>query len=388
MDTLNDDCQLLIIEYLNLEDQLALYAATKEEPTNRWISNVRYYWQHQESFSLDSDHFQLFTEKPELLDDFLSCVSSTVQQLDLQLVTLDKLKGWRHYSFSKMRSLEYSMDDDDAECNGDLFKLTSELFPELTHFKPYGVFNCVHFKNWMCLRKLDLSECWSISGIHDEENGFAKEIAELKMLEELIIENHIFEEGFYSMLMSLPKFRKLTYHMGCKHDGFSGTRILDIDKITFNDSIWSINLHTLQSIKNLRQLTLLGADGFTNKKLQELVMALPRLERLDLIDFSLSRSEIELWKTVDCCPFLKILNISSTRLDVDYFDISRRPMENVLNKRSTPLTLHCHDIGKCEHLIRSYFRHPKLKVSFEPLKINYIDSNCVQLNFLPLCNVK
>jgi len=258
----------------------------------------------------------------------------------------------------------------------------------------------------MCLRKLDLSECWSISGIHDDENGFAKEIAELKMLEELIIENHIFDEGFYSMLMSLPKFRKLTYHMGCKQDGFSGTRILDIDKITFNDSIWSINLPILQSIKSLRQLTLLGADGFTNKKLQELVMALPRLERLDLIDFSLSRSEIELWKTVDCCPSLKILNISSTRLDADFFDISRRPMENALNKRATPLTLHCHDIGKYEHLvsrnkllfflgnnilvslqIRSYFTHPKLNVSFEPLKINYIDSNCVQLKFLPLGNV-
>ncbi|XP_034472990.1 uncharacterized protein LOC117780538 [Drosophila innubila] len=380
MDALNDDCHLLIIRHLNIIDQFSLFEATKEEPTCRLSSNVRYTWQHQQSFTLDFSHFLSFEEKPGLLDDFLSIISPTVKELDLHFVTLDYLKRWRPYKFPQVLSLKYTLNDDDAESNGNLvILLIAELFPRLTNLKAYGVFDCIHLDSLMYLRKLDMSECWSLTHRYECE-----QMGELKMLEELIIPNQGFEMGLCESIMRLPKLQTLTYNMNCDQIGFvSGMRAKDIERITFNDSIWEFRLPALQSLINLRQLSLLEDDGFTSNQLQELIAALPRLERLDLINFQLWRFEIDLWETVACCPSLKILNISSMQLYADFFYINRRPMEKVLDMRSTPLTLHCHDTGENEHLIRLYFKHPKLKVLFEPLNIHYIDCNSVEIHFLP-----
>lgn len=60
MDTLDNDCQLLIIKYLDLRDQLSLFEVTKEEPTSRVRSNLYYVWQHQLNFYLDETHFEVF----------------------------------------------------------------------------------------------------------------------------------------------------------------------------------------------------------------------------------------------------------------------------------------------------------------------------------------
>jgi len=342
MDTLNDDCQLIIIKYLSLVDQLKLYEATKE-PKNRLSSNVCYTWQHQIRFSLDAEFFKHFDEKPELLYDFLSSMSPTLEQLDLQFVTLNNLKLLTPYNYPKMRSLKYTVDDDDM-CNDYAFQiLIVELFPELTELTMHGDINFNYLKNLTHLRKLDISDC-SISSLIS-----IPVITELEMLEELNISYQLLNE--VSTLMCLPKLRIITSQFGCKHDVLSEMRVKDIHKIIFNDSIWEFSLPALQTLTNLRQLTLLEDDGFTSEQLQELITGLPQLERLDLINFTLWGSEIELWQTVASCPPLRILNISRMQLYADFFEIGRRHMEKVLDNRSTFLSLHCYDTGPHENLV-------------------------------------
>lgn len=104
MDILNNDCQLLILKYLTLKDQLHLFEATKK-PKNRLHSNLQNTWQHYKEFTLDDEHFEVFNESPELLHDFISLISSNVQQLNLRHITLDILQKWKRYNFPKMRSL-------------------------------------------------------------------------------------------------------------------------------------------------------------------------------------------------------------------------------------------------------------------------------------------
>ncbi|XP_034113597.2 uncharacterized protein LOC117574072 [Drosophila albomicans] len=95
-------------------------------------------------------------------------------------------------------------------------------------------------------------------------------------------------------------------------------------------------------------------------------------------------NEAALWQTVDCCPSLKILNISNMYLKKDFCDRNRCVMEKTLSNRSQDLTLNCHNIGENEKLIRQLFKHPRLKLSFVPLKPHDVEMSLIQMHFKPL----
>ncbi|XP_060652935.1 uncharacterized protein LOC132789145 isoform X3 [Drosophila nasuta] len=303
METINDDCWLEIINYLNLEDQLALYKATNGL-SNRVSSNVIYSWKHQLNFTLDGNAYEKFEEMPELLDVFLSNINDTMQGLELQWVTLKFLYRWKNYTFPNMRTLEYTVDDCDIDCDKEVIGIMTELFPGLRSLK-----------------------------------------SDAEMLEK---------------------------------------RGKDVHTIVFNDCIWEFSIPTLRKLRNLRQLTLLDNDGFTSEELRELIVDLKQLEQIDLVDFQIWSSETELWQTVACCPSLKILNLSGMQLYENFFEFGRRVMEKTLNNRSHDLTLHCHNTGANENLIRQYFKHPRLKLSFEPLKLHEVDTDMLQMHLNPL----
>lgn len=383
MDTLNDDCQLRIINNLRLTDQISLFEAAKEESANCWVSNIRYTWQHQLIFSLNSKHFDNFDKKPELLHDFLSIISPTVQELYLDYVSLNNLQCWTKYRFPKMRSLEYILDKDEdcdnksAESN--LFiQLMAELFHGLSYIKPYGRFDLIHLENWMNLRKLDLFDCCPVSKSSESAQG----IEGLQILEELIIYRDNLSAKHFKMLIRLPNLQSLTL----KYSGTDRLRYViemrakDIEKITINGN----NLEEIPLQKqmiNLRQVTFLDTSEIRQGEVEELIGALPLLERLDIVDSRILSTEIELWQSIECCPYLKILYISNMNLEKGFFSSSRRPMEEALNKRSSPLALYCNDIGDNEHLISLYFKHPNLKVCFDKLPIDSMYYNNIQLHF-------
>jgi len=145
MDILNDDCQLLIVKFLDLTDQLNLFEANREEPTSRLNSNLSYTWQHQLIFTLEAEHFKHFDKKPQLLHDFLSIISPKVQHLDLKDVTLNRLKRWAHYKFPEMKILEYSLAQH-KDINP-IIQLLAEIFPNLVSLRPYGSIDLIDATN-------------------------------------------------------------------------------------------------------------------------------------------------------------------------------------------------------------------------------------------------
>lgn len=385
MDTLNDDCQLNIIKYLYLAEQLALFEATEKEPTNRWVSNLRYTWQHQRIFSLNWKEFEHFDKNPQLLRHFLSSISPTVHKLGLYDLTSDRLECWTGYNFPKMRIFEYSLKfgEDDKEANL-VIQLMIELFPELTHFKPDGKFDINYLTNWMNLRKLDMRRYCPV----DQNDQFGKDMGGLQMLEDLVIFHEDLTEEQFKMFMRLPKLQRLNIQLLehiCLSQVIKMLRAKDIEKITLNcDSLGE--LFDVKQLINLRELTLWNLDEemITREDFLKIITALPVLERINFMYTRFWCSEIELWETVANCPSLKILNISVMDIDEDFFLSDRRPMEKALNKRSSPLILYSRNSGEIERLMCLYFKHPKLKVSFEPLEFQSCGLFQIQLHFYPL----
>ncbi|KAH8262921.1 hypothetical protein KR044_002025, partial [Drosophila immigrans] len=347
LDPLNDDCQLGIIKYLNLTDQIALYEATKGV-SSRLNSNVAYAWKHQLCFTLDANNYEDFEEMPEMLHIFLSNISETVQKLHLKFVTMEFLQRWENFTFPNMRTLKYTLDDGDCDKNDDqVIEIMAKLFPGLRSLKPHGGFNCELLPNWRQLRKLDLSDWW------EGHKGFdcPKEIAKCQLLEELILYKHFLWFEMYDVIMALPKLRTFSFNPNGRDDILAellDRRGKDVHKMIFNDCIWEYSMPTLHKMCNLHHLTLLEDDGFTSEKLRELIADLKQLEQIDLIDFQIWSGEAELWQTVASCPSLRILNISGMQLYEDFFQFGRRVMVDTMNNRPQPLTLHCHNTGENE----------------------------------------
>ncbi|XP_060654546.1 uncharacterized protein LOC132790121 isoform X1 [Drosophila nasuta] len=383
METINDDCWLEIINYLNLEDQLALYKATNGF-SNRVSSNVIYSWKHQLNFTLDEHAYEKFEEMPEMLDVFLSNINDTMQGLEFQWVTLKFLYRWKNYTFPNMKTLEYTVDDCDIDCDSEVIAIMTELFPGLHSLKSDGTFYCGALPKWTQLRKLDLSE-WS-PDYNTYRSDSPEEIAKCMLMEELLLPDGIWDFNLHHDLMTMPKLHTLAIEL--KIDFILAEMLekrgKDVHTIVFNDCIWEFSIPTLQKLRNLRQLTLLDNDGFTSEELRDLIVDLKQLEQIDLVDFQIWSSETELWQTVACCPSLKILNLSGMQLYENFFEFGRRVMEKTLNNRSHDLTLHCHNTGANENLIRQYFKHPRLKLSFEPLKLHEVDTDMLQMHLNPL----
>lgn len=347
MEELNDDCQLYIINYLDLTDQLALWRATRNL-SERWNSNICLSWRHQVSYSLDSCVFEEFDNDPALVDAFLSSICDTLQSVEFKYVKLDNLKLWCTYKFPNVRELKYTLDDDEEPCNHQtVLELSAEIFPALNSLKPYGKIHSLKVEDFKQLRRLDLTEC-EISNLSGIET-----------IEELIIELYYAENLFDADdLTSLPKLKTLSYEYRVEHeillDKVIQKRCKDITELSFHDCIWAYHLTILQSPKCLRRLTLIEDDGFLVDQLHTIVAHLPQLEQLDLVDFQFFSTEIQLWQTVSACPSIKIFNISGMQLYEDFFEPYRRYMEQALRNRNAPLTLHCHNTGVNRHLVSTF----------------------------------
>ncbi|XP_034097737.1 uncharacterized protein LOC117563484 isoform X3 [Drosophila albomicans] len=382
LDKLNDDCWLEIIKYLDLYDKFALYEATKGV-SNRVNSNVIYSWKHQLNFTLDNYMYGKMEEMPELLDIFISSIKDTVQKLIFQNVTVEFLKLWQKYTFPSMKTLKYTLDVCDYNRNdNEAIKIMATIFPGLHSVKPHGGVDSGMVPQWTQLRKLDLSE-WLSDYIPAYGNLF---ILRYPLLEELIVRQVSNFTNFYHEVMTMSKLHTLTIQLTDDYylNKFLEKRGNDIHTIVFNNCIGKYKMNTLHKLRNLRHLTLQEEHHFTSEDLCKLIMDLNQLEQIDLIYSEIWPSEEELWQTVASCPSLKILNIPGSYIDSDdFFDSNRHLMEDTLNKRSQPLTIHIYcDVPAKQ--ICDYFKHTQLKLSFEPLRMDLLDDEFAQMRLNPM----
>lgn len=340
---LNDDCQLRIINYLNLKNQVALWKANNNYSL-RLNANICRAWKTQKMHSL-TRVMSVLKDDPKILNAYMLNICETLKSMGLNGLTLKHLNLLYQYQFPNMRELDLEFNDwfDETEHE---FELLAEMFPSLNSLTMWNVHvDCFKIEKFKQLRKLHLWCCINIDTVFGSES-----------LEELIIDLGANENSFYCYaLMCLPKLRTLALSCDECSQQFLRPIIIersnDITEFSFHSCIWKYcDLTILHSAKSLRRLTLIEED-FTVENLIFLVEGFPQLEQLDLVDFNLFSAEVQLWQTVAACPSLKILNISGMKLKNDFFALSRRYMEQVLNNRLVPLTLNCHKTGGYRHIV-------------------------------------
>ncbi|KAH8263471.1 hypothetical protein KR044_009334, partial [Drosophila immigrans] len=344
LDSLNDDCQLAIFKYLNLDDQIDVYLATRGV-SKRLNSNVIHTWKHQLCFKLNWMSYKKFEETPKLLDIFLSSINVTVQQLKLETVTVEFLKRWENYTFPSMKTLEYTLNWRDLDyLPKTAIKIMAKLFPGLCSVTPHGVFSCELLPKCTQLRKLDLSR-WSPDFYGHNDLDLWCYLAKCQLLEELTLCCRNSDDYKTDLLTVLPKLHTISLMDAPNSilaDMLDGLRDKDIHTMIFKDCIWKYKMSTLRKLTKLRHLALLEFKGnFTSEKLRELIVDLNQLEQLDIFDVHMWSNEADLWQTVAGCPSLKNLKIFAMNLDKEFFEFSRVIMEETLRNRSQPLTLQC-----------------------------------------------
>ncbi|XP_030079182.1 uncharacterized protein LOC111602463 isoform X2 [Drosophila hydei] len=379
IDNVNDDCQFIIINYLNYSSQFWLWVASKDFAP-RLHRNVSYILQRKTSHALDYYHwFGEYVHNPtELEDDFLRTISSTVEHLDLKSVNLKNLECLMKHSFPCIRSLHYRPDKVDGTEHDEALELLVKLFPGLTSFKPFGPVDGGVIEKLKNLRKLDLSR----SSLFNTRLS----LRTFQELEHLVISLYFFKGISIETILNLPKLRSFSFSTESTQNKSILSEIieqrgLDIRELSFRFIDWSQSLDKLKQLKNLRQLMLME-DSFKKAHFQAWISNLPELEQLNMVGGQFWYYERDLWKAVASCSSLKILNFSDTLIDDEFYDSSRHHMEEALNNRSQPLLLHCYNTGEydrdtaeCQQL------HLNLIVSFKELKVDDIPFQYTKIVF-------
>ncbi|XP_017858596.1 PREDICTED: uncharacterized protein LOC108610796 isoform X1 [Drosophila arizonae] len=384
MESLSDDCQLLIIGSLRLKGQLKLWEATSHNASSRLPNNIIYHWQHKSSWILDKKMLAYLEEHPEQLEGFLSGISGTVQQLELQYIKSYELQRWISYSFPSLRELSFSLDDDCEAIEELVHEVLVDIFPDLTSVQLSGKFYSKIIQKWSELRRLDLSDC-------DCEPAAELSMCNFLKLEEITVQTDFLFQQFIDSTVVLPNLRTFCFYGEDKTDQVLNwiidKRAEHISRISFNDSIWYCGTGTLEKMKHLRQLTLVEDEGFEAHQLKALLKCFPQLRQLDLVNLQIWCSESELWQTVSQCNSLQVLNIYGMELDDSFFDIGRYHMRSVLSKRSTPLQLLCDNMDNPR--MDKSFKHTNLIVKKGPLCDNiYIDVGYIKVEFDALVTVQ
>ncbi|KAH8416910.1 hypothetical protein KR222_000587 [Zaprionus bogoriensis] len=405
--TLNDDCWLKVLEYVdNVRDQLTLAHTSK-----RLQENVHYHWRHLKEAQLNSELLEYFEQHPDEMHDFLRCASASLEQLELKRGCRKLLRSWKAYRFPHVRSLEFHSWLGDVAAADEDTLLQTQLFPQLTKLTLQSSISGRHLCRWSHLQELHLICCESLNPFklrkifrslplrkvtllyYGYNTNLSTHILPISMcvtLEELVIDDHHLLGDFLPNLLCLPRFRRLAFYTR----DYADTLVLAVSNLTprklqsllFKDVFWSSCRLTDFTCRfpNLRRLTLHQDDIETNM-LYKLCTALPHLEELQLLDMRGLPTPTQLWDMVAACEALNCLDLSDNALDEQFVELSIPQMHKALDKRtaSSPFTLRLHNTRlRCNaREALAQLTHPNLRLSFKPVNIDLWSDRFIEMEF-------
>ncbi|XP_046866606.1 uncharacterized protein LOC26529988 [Drosophila willistoni] len=158
----------------------------------------------------------------------------------------------------------------------------------------------------------------------------------------------------------------------------------DIVGITFHNSIAAYSVFQLLWLKTaIKKLTLINEYNWNDLDKTRIIYDLPFIEQLHVVETPIWDTADELWDMIATCPRLEVLYISGQQTDKWFFSWDRELMHYVLKTRARPLSLYFHHLEPHKKLIRHYFQHANLKLSFEAVEIEYIRNRYTKVEFLP-----
>ncbi|KAH8349856.1 hypothetical protein KR084_008200 [Drosophila pseudotakahashii] len=407
MEKINIDVWIRILEFLPISDQLSVAQVNK-----RLLGFVKYQWNRQKSLALSRLDLELLDRNEELMDECLTCWAGTLNRLEMPSARQDLLKKWRVYDFSHLQVLNCRMDENLQNADDEILLLT-QLFPHLTSLtlesSTTGRFLC----RWSGLKELTLDRCKNLNTITFDEflsnikltklsilfyrNGMNLhdqqiDITRCSTLEELIIDEVSLESEILNNLLHLPHLRRLVF----RKDSFYWYLLLwEISQhphrvrsvVTNLDGPWRYKImeDCILKIINLRRLVLLKED-IDFRLLQGICRKMPNLEELHLVEMQRLPSPTDFWNSIRFCPTLRILNLSSNVFIDEWSNVNNWRLPDVLRYRSSPLTLHLHDVvlrNVGPGNIPPSLKCPNLIISFEPIVLNISSSQFTEILFNP-----
>ncbi|XP_030380573.1 uncharacterized protein LOC115628551 [Scaptodrosophila lebanonensis] len=398
---LNEFCWLSILQHLELRDHLAL-----AQVSETLHSIVKYHWRSLSRVKILDDTVQRLTNHPRGMHEFLECASASLQELELKNCSFRLLRKWEFYSFPKLHTLDYqTMYNED--CADEETLLLTQLFPNLRKLTLSNSTSGLHLWCWSKLQELHLIRCDFLnSDLFEEifsklplrkltllyygddvcldEGIFAASLC--KTLEELVVDDHHLVEDCLRNLLRLPKIRRLTFYTRdyCEYllKKISKQQPLKVNALLFNDSFWKNGqvAENVLRMLNLRRFALYD-DDIGGNQLHSICEKMPNLQELYLMKMRQLPSTKKLWDAIAASDALKVLDLSNTKLDEEFLESSVACLEPTLSKRSAPLQLNCHNCDISQERILTMLKHPKLQVTFDPVKTNIWSARFVDIEF-------
>ncbi|XP_034118104.1 uncharacterized protein LOC117577205 [Drosophila albomicans] len=362
---LNDYCQLAIIKYLNLSDQLALSEASENDCKSINI-NLISTWEQQSRIKLSSKNCATLKRNRSLLSIFLSSISVKVEEMELVRAPMEFLKNCENYSLPRVQILSYTLDD---SCNAvEAQKILTNIFPGVRCVMPDKHFCYCLLPKWRQFRKLVIRK---FVRVNDPTRHC--DLPQSRLIEELVASDAYMIGHYFGNVMYLPKLRTITI---CLIDTYEETsnptyRPLYIFKFLNKYGVTEDKIRGVM----LERVWCFGVC--------DVVKSLRNLVRLGLDRRSCS-NEKSLWEIVAKRPSLEILDITSMNLGRHFFSKNRRRMNRTMHNRYAHLTVIYANIGKNEGLIRRYFTHPRLQLIPDHKKQKNVLGPIIKLELSPL----
>nr|XP_043069180.1 uncharacterized protein LOC108124490 [Drosophila bipectinata] len=381
---LTNECLLQIVGYLDIHDQLNLRQAT--DSATRLSSAVACSWKLQEKYCFYKFDFD---KRPDLLEDFLQCICSSVAGLVLNELPKEQLNILGNYIFPNMRELEFrgvllKQGDVDPVC-----EILVRSFPLLESVLLDGFNFGKHISQWENLRKLNLlgneglelqfleeickknrlqSLKLSICNTRGNNDAYVQHILTLQDLEELEISLETLSQEKIAQLLILPKLRRLCIRMDDEDNllpVIQRVRGDDVLAIRLYDNDWRSSLEALVLLRNLRSLTLNDENLFEHYfEPRDLNNVWPDIDGM--------------WRVVAACHQLAEIKLSELALQEELWAFNMDTIKRILDARQTPLVVHMDEtgfFGKTDYIsLSEKIEHPKLKLHFHPWNNKSLES--------------
>ncbi|KNC27334.1 hypothetical protein FF38_07243, partial [Lucilia cuprina] len=294
MDSLNNDCLIEIIKYLNLKDQITLHQVNnglQVTVTSLWLLKYKHVHINFLEVPLSNQEFGLF----------LKTIQDIVEVLQLRFLTQDKYEIMKEFYFPQVKNFRFTLSKPYFMKDSDIKDL-KQILPNLNAFSPHGNLTGLYMEEWSSLKDLNLSFCFKLEMLHfqtiintlkleklklnvfpnnnqfEQMNLVDAQVEDLKYLElntyefyyflakplkalkELVITNHYNPRQLFDVLLSIWKANKIRLVETANVDNILVNCLemhLNVEELTIVNDENPLPANTITSLRlltNLRKL--------------------------------------------------------------------------------------------------------------------------------------
>ncbi|XP_065369318.1 uncharacterized protein LOC135961700 [Calliphora vicina] len=158
MNSLNTDCLIEIVKFLNLKDQVTLNqvdSSLQLAVTTLWLIKYKHIHINFLEVPLTNQEFWIF----------LKTIKDAVEVLQLRFLTKDKYEIMKQFCFKRVHNFRFTLSKPYFLEDNDLKDLR-KMLPNLKAFSPHGNLSGLYMDEWPLLKDLNLSFCFKLEMQH------------------------------------------------------------------------------------------------------------------------------------------------------------------------------------------------------------------------------